>query len=52
MTVPVVGLSLVVSGWVGSRSEHGRAWVAILRTVVIGVVVLGISTVAGSLVTF
>ncbi|HCX86179.1 MAG TPA: hypothetical protein DHV14_13790 [Micrococcales bacterium] len=52
VTVPVVALSLVVSGWIGSRSEHGRAWVAILRTVVIGVVVLGISTLAGSLVTF
>lgn len=52
VTLIAVTVSLVVSGWVGSRSEHSSAWVAIGRTVAIGLVVLGVSTLAGSLVTF
>lgn len=52
VTVAAVALSLVISGFIGSRSEHTSAWVSIARTVVIGFVVLGISTLAGTLVMF
>lgn len=52
ITLIVVGLSLAVSGWIGARSEHGHPIASILRTVAIGLVTLGISTLAGSFVTF
>lgn len=52
ITLIAVGVSLVISGWIGSRSEHASAWVTIGRTLTIGLVVLGVSTLAGSLVTF
>ena len=47
-----VAISLTISGWIGARSEHGKAWASIARTVAIGLVTLGISSLAGSLVTF
>lgn len=52
MTFVVVTVSLVISGWIGSRSEYGSPLVAIGRTVLVGLVVLGISTLAGSMVSF
>lgn len=52
VTVIAVSVSLVVSAFIGSRSEHTNAWIAILRTLIMGFTVLGISVLAGSLVTF
>lgn len=52
ITVFAVSVSLITSGFIGSRSEHASAWASILRTVLVGLVVLGISALAGSLVTF
>lgn len=52
VTLLAVVVSLVVSGFIGSRSEHSTAWITIARTVIIGLIVLGLSTLAGSLVTF
>lgn len=52
VTLVVVAISLTISGWIGARSEHGNPWISIARTVAIGLVTLGISSLAGSLVTF
>ena len=52
VTLVVVAISLTVSGWIGARSEHGNPWISIARTVAIGLAALGISSLAGSLVTF
>ena len=52
ISLVVVGISLAFSGWIGARSEHGNPLASIARTVTIGLVTLGISTLAGSLVTF
>lgn len=52
ITLIAVIAALAVSGWVGHYSEHTGAWRAILRTVAVGLITLGISTLAGSVVTF
>lgn len=52
ITVVAVSVSLVISAYIGSRSEHSSALGAIGRTLLMGFTVLGISVVAGRLVTF
>mgnify|MGYP006341519277 CR=1 FL=1 len=52
ITLVVVTISLAFSGWIGARSEHGNPLASIARTLAIGLITLGISTLAGSLVTF
>ncbi|WP_099332649.1 VIT1/CCC1 transporter family protein [Actinomyces minihominis] len=52
ITVISVVIALIISGWIGHLVEHTSAWRAILRTLLIGLVILGISALAGSLVTF
>lgn len=52
ITLLVVVVSLAISGFVGSRAEHSSALSTMVRTVTIGLFVLGVSTLAGSLVSF
>ncbi len=52
VTVVAVVAALAVSGWFGHLAEHTSAWRAMLRTILTGLVILGISTLAGSLVSF
>lgn len=52
VTLVVVVAALIFSGWIGSYSEHSGPLRAIFRTVAVGVVIFGISTAAGQLVTF
>ena len=52
VTVAAVVIALGISGWIGHLVEHTSAWRAMARTVLVGVTILGISTLAGTLVTF
>lgn len=52
LTMVVVVAALAFSGYIGHFSDHTKWWQAVLRTVMVGLIVLGISTLAGSLVTF
>lgn len=52
VTLVAVTMSLAISGWIGSYSDHSGAVRAIARTVGVGLIVLGISNLAGSFVTF
>lgn len=52
VTAAAVMASLALSGWLGHWVEGSTWWRSMLRTMVVGVVTLGISALAGSLVTF
>lgn len=52
ITVVSVMIALAISGWVGHLVDHSSAWLSMLRTMLVGAIILGISTWAGSLVTF
>lgn len=52
VTVTSVMIALAISGWLGHLVDHTTAWKSMLRTMAVGALILGISTVAGSLVTF
>ena len=52
VTVAAVVIALGISGWIGHLVEHSSAWRAMARTILVGVTILGISTLAGTLVTF
>lgn len=52
VTVVFVAVALAVSGWVGHFVEHTTAWRSMLRTVLVGLLALGVSTIAGGLVRF
>ena len=51
-TTVVVVISLALSGYIAHFSDYTKWWAAMLRTVLLGLAVLGLSTLAGSLVTF
>lgn len=52
VTVVSVLIALAVSGWIGHLVDHSSPWRSMFRTILVGAVILGISTLAGSLVTF
>lgn len=52
VTVVSVMIALAISGWIGHLVDHSSAWWSMLRTMIVGAIILGISTWAGSLVTF
>lgn len=52
VTFVSVMVALAISGWIGHWVEHTTPWRSMLRTMLVGAIILGISTFAGSLVTF
>lgn len=52
VTVVSVLIALAVSGWIGHLVDHSSPWRSMVRTMLVGIIILGISTLAGSLVTF
>ncbi|MFZ1382661.1 MAG: VIT1/CCC1 transporter family protein [Scrofimicrobium sp.] len=52
ITVVSVLVALALSGWIGHLVDHSSPWRSMVRTMLVGVIILGISTLAGSLVTF
>lgn len=52
ITVVSVMIALAISGWLGHLVDHSSPWWSMLRTMLVGAIILGISTWAGSLVTF
>lgn len=51
-TLAFVVAALALSGWIGHYAEHTSALRSMVRTVLVGLATLGVSTLAGTFVTF
>lgn len=52
VTLVVLVLTLAISGWIGANSAYSSPLRSMIRTVMVGVVTLGFSALAGTLVNF